>query len=181
MFSSKDGSGLPKVHQNSAEQEGLCRTFHIVKKPVEERFCRTLGAKSQLLRPCKFFSQLWKKATRAIRAMRGTTIETVPTRPYFGCTVSFLRVLSDKYRYRCSRNHYMKIAGVLRSKEGFLHFALRFPIFEGFFFRGFFIKKSPVFFLKSHRFCRTEGLRKPKRARHSRFSMVPKISDYTYF
>ena len=40
---------------------------------------------------------LWKKATRAIRAMRGKALETVPFQPYFGCTESFLRVLSDKY------------------------------------------------------------------------------------
>ena len=29
---------------------------------------------------------LWKKAPRAMRAMRGKTLETVPFQPYFGCT-----------------------------------------------------------------------------------------------
>ena len=38
---------------------------------------------------------LWKKAPRAMRAMRGKTLETVPFQPYFGCTKSFLKVLSD--------------------------------------------------------------------------------------
>ena len=37
---------------------------------------------------------LWKKAPRAMRAMRGKTLETVPFQPYFGCTKSFLKVLS---------------------------------------------------------------------------------------
>ena len=41
----------------------------------------------------------------------------------------------------------VKIAGVLRSKDGFLHFALRFPIFQAFFVT-FFIKKSDGFFFK---------------------------------
>ena len=36
----------------------------------------------------------WKKAPRAMRAMRGKTLETVPFQPYFGCTKSFLKVLS---------------------------------------------------------------------------------------
>ena len=38
---------------------------------------------------------LWKKAPRAMRAMRGKTLETVPFQPYFGCTRSFLKVLSN--------------------------------------------------------------------------------------
>ena len=38
---------------------------------------------------------LWKKATRAMRAMRGNTLETVPFQPYFGCTESFLKALSN--------------------------------------------------------------------------------------
>ena len=38
---------------------------------------------------------LWKKAPRAMRAMRGKTFETVPFQPYFGCTKSFLKVLSN--------------------------------------------------------------------------------------
>ena len=38
---------------------------------------------------------LWKKAPRAMRAMRGKTLETVPFQPYFGCTESFLKVLSN--------------------------------------------------------------------------------------
>ena len=41
---------------------------------------------------------LWKKAPRAMRAMRamrGKTLETVPFQPYFGCTKSFLKVLSN--------------------------------------------------------------------------------------
>ena len=62
----------------------------------------------------------------------------------------------------------------------FLHFALRFPIFQFFCCAGFCRAKTCAF-LKSHRLCRTEGLRKPKRAHHSRFSMVIKISEYTYF
>ena len=31
-----------------------------------------------------------EKAPRAMRAMRGKTLETVPFQPYFGCTKSFL-------------------------------------------------------------------------------------------
>ena len=38
---------------------------------------------------------LWKKAPRAMRAMRGKALETVPFQPYFGCTKSFLKVLSN--------------------------------------------------------------------------------------
>ena len=38
---------------------------------------------------------LWKKALRAMRAMRGKTLETVPFQPYFGCTKSFLKLLSN--------------------------------------------------------------------------------------
>ena len=38
---------------------------------------------------------LWKKAPRTMRAMRGKTLETVPFQPYFGCTKSFLKVLSN--------------------------------------------------------------------------------------
>ena len=38
---------------------------------------------------------LWKKAPRAMRAMRGKALETVPFQPYFGCTQSFLKVLSN--------------------------------------------------------------------------------------
>ena len=38
---------------------------------------------------------LWKKAPRAMRAMRGKTLETVPFQPYFGYTKSFLKVLSN--------------------------------------------------------------------------------------
>ena len=38
---------------------------------------------------------LWKKAPRAMRAMRGKTLETVPFQLYFGCTESFLKVLSN--------------------------------------------------------------------------------------
>ena len=37
---------------------------------------------------------LWKKATRAMRAMRGNTLETVPSQPCFGCAESFLKTLS---------------------------------------------------------------------------------------
>ena len=66
-----------------------------------------------------------------------------------------------------------------------LFFASRttFSHLSGFFFfcASFFHKKTRVFFLKSHRFCRTESLRKQNCACHSRFSMVPKISDCTYF
>ena len=40
---------------------------------------------------------LWKKAPRAMRAMRGKTLETVPFQPYFGCTKSFFKVLSNEY------------------------------------------------------------------------------------
>ena len=42
---------------------------------------------------------LWKKAPRAIRAMRGKTLQTVPFnafQPYSGCTKSFPKVLSAK-------------------------------------------------------------------------------------
>ena len=38
---------------------------------------------------------LWKKAPRAMRAIREKTLETVPFQPYFGCTKSFLEVLSN--------------------------------------------------------------------------------------
>ena len=38
---------------------------------------------------------LWKKAPRAMRAMRVRALETVPFQPYFGCTKSFLEVLSN--------------------------------------------------------------------------------------
>ena len=65
---SKDGPGLPKVPQNSAEPLGFCRKVlekvSHSRKPVEERFCRTpkvlqnLGNQAQLFRPCKFFSHL---------------------------------------------------------------------------------------------------------------------------
>ena len=40
---------------------------------------------------------LWKKAPRAMRAMRGKILETAPFQPYFGCTESFLKVLSNEY------------------------------------------------------------------------------------
>ena len=40
---------------------------------------------------------LWRKAPRAMRAMRGKTLETVPFQPYFGCTKGFLKVLSSEY------------------------------------------------------------------------------------
>ena len=36
---------------------------------------------------------LWKKALRAMGAMRGKTLETVPFQPYFGCT----KKASSKY------------------------------------------------------------------------------------
>ena len=42
---------------------------------------------------CGFWADpgvLWKKAPRAMRAMREKTLETVPFQPYFGCTESFL-------------------------------------------------------------------------------------------
>ena len=74
----------------------------------------------------------------------------------------------------------LKIAGVLRSKDCFCIPHYVFPIFQAFFCASFFHKKLARF-LKSHRLCRTEGLQKQNCARHSRFSMVPKISDYTYF
>ena len=32
-----------------------------------------------------------------MRAMRGNALETVPIQPYFGCTESFLKVLSEQY------------------------------------------------------------------------------------
>ena len=35
-----------------------------------------------------------KRPPRAMRAMRGKTLETVPFQPWFGCTKSFLKVLS---------------------------------------------------------------------------------------
>ena len=38
-----------------------------------------------------------RKAPRATRAVRGNTLETVPFQPYFGCTESFLKVLSNRY------------------------------------------------------------------------------------
>ena len=38
---------------------------------------------------------LWKKAPRAMRAMRGKTLETAPFQPHFECTKSFLKVLSN--------------------------------------------------------------------------------------
>ena len=41
--------------------------------------------------------KLWRKATRAMRAMRGNALYTVPFQPYLGYTESFLKVLSDKY------------------------------------------------------------------------------------
>ena len=40
---------------------------------------------------------VWKKATRAMRAMRGNVLETLPFQLYFGCTGSFLKVLSNEY------------------------------------------------------------------------------------
>ena len=40
---------------------------------------------------------LWKKAARAMRAMRGKTLETVQFQPYFECTKSLLKVLSSEY------------------------------------------------------------------------------------
>ena len=51
---------------------------------------------------------------------------------------------------------------------GFFAFRTTFSLIWRLFFGDFFIK-NPRPFLKSHRFCRTEGLRKPKRARHSLF------------
>ena len=47
---------------------------------------------------------LWKKAPRAMRAMRGKTFETVPFQPYFGCTKSFLKVLSNRLKLVLSSN-----------------------------------------------------------------------------
>ena len=47
-----------------------------------------------------------KKAPRAMRAMRGKTLETVPFQPYFGCTESFLKVLSNEY---CQATRTMRV------------------------------------------------------------------------
>ena len=40
---------------------------------------------------------LWRKAIRAMRAMRGNALETAPFQPYSGWTESFLKVLSNQY------------------------------------------------------------------------------------
>ena len=40
---------------------------------------------------------LRKRAPRAMGAMRGKTLEAVPFQPYFGCTESFLKVVSNQY------------------------------------------------------------------------------------
>ena len=51
---------------------------------------------SLLFPPEKYWADpgvLWKKAPRAMRAMRGKALETVPFQPYFGCRKSF----SSKY------------------------------------------------------------------------------------
>ena len=40
---------------------------------------------------------VWKKVTRAMRAMRGNAVETVPFQPSFGYTKSFLEALSNQY------------------------------------------------------------------------------------
>ena len=45
---------------------------------------------------------LRKKAPRAMRALRGKTLGTVPFQPYFGCEESFLEVLS-KLRFHATR------------------------------------------------------------------------------
>ena len=54
-WSSKNGPGLPKVPQNSTEPLGFCRKVlqNILhsEKLVEERFCRTLGAKPSFSGP----------------------------------------------------------------------------------------------------------------------------------
>ena len=52
---------------------------------------------------------LWKKAPRAMRAMRGNALETMPFQPYFGCTESFLKVLSNKY-FQATRAMRAKLA-----------------------------------------------------------------------
>ena len=61
-------------------------------------------------------------------------------------------------------------AGVLRSKGCFFASRTTFSHTSGLFLRGFLSRKNPRVFLKSHRFCRTEGLQKPNCARHSRLN-----------
>ena len=47
-------------------------------------------------------STVEKKVPRAMRAVRGETLKPVPYQPYFGCTGSFLEVLS-KQRFQATR------------------------------------------------------------------------------
>ena len=65
--SSKNGPGLLKVPQNSAEPLGFCRKVlqegSHSKMFVEERFCRTLVAKPSFSGPCKFFSKHTRERT----------------------------------------------------------------------------------------------------------------------
>ena len=70
---------------------------------------RSANAHGQCGRPAKgHFASLdctrsaVEKAPRAMRAMRGNTLETVPFQPYFACTESFLKVLSSE-RFQATR------------------------------------------------------------------------------
>ena len=56
---------------------------------------------------------LWKKTPRAMRAMRGNDLETIPFQPYVGCTESFLEVLSNR-RFQARRS--------MRAKEPYFGF-----------------------------------------------------------
>ena len=91
-----------------------CQTTHLVCVPPKHFLSDCLGAGAGVLAflfciPFSFPAitcildiwadpgVLWKKAPRAMRAMRGKTLETVPFQAYSGCTKSFLKVLSNEY------------------------------------------------------------------------------------
>ena len=79
------GSQLHPEHSDGAPKVAFAAEIHSGK-----RLPPFLGSHSEKADP----GVLWKKAPRAMRAMRGKTLETVPFQPYFGCTKSFLKVLS---------------------------------------------------------------------------------------
>ena len=75
---------MPKTHQGQAKPH----RSYMIPKAVDQKNPRVR----------KIWADpgvLWNKAPRAMRAMRGKTLETVPFQPYFGCTKSFLKVLSN--------------------------------------------------------------------------------------
>ena len=84
------GEGI-LLQQKYRQRSGRCIALLFQKCRRHGRFDSLDFPKSSGLTP----EYCGKKAPRAMRAMRGKALETVPFQPYFGCTKSFLKVLSN--------------------------------------------------------------------------------------